>query len=72
VIVGDGEFVASCSGIALYPIAGPRTLQMPAHFGSNALGLVATTFVASTRRMRVAAAWEVVRRTFSPHFGDGD
>jgi hypothetical protein len=44
---------------------------MPAHFGSTALGFVVITFIASTVGMLVAAAWEVVRRTFSRHFVHG-
>jgi hypothetical protein len=35
------------------------------------MGFVAITFIVSTVGMLVATAWEVVRHTFSRHFGHG-
>jgi hypothetical protein len=44
---------------------------MPAHIGSSTMGFVAIAFFASTGSLLIATAWEVVRRTFSCHFGHG-
>ena len=35
------------------------------------MGFVAITFLASTLGMRVATAWEAVRRAFGRHFDHG-